>query len=102
MMFNAADFDAALAAASGDDIALAAELRAVFIESAERQLDLLRRARCDGNWKVAATRLQGLAASFHASELLELASEAASGAPGEPGVLRRIRACLDEFLARDR
>ena len=100
-MFNAADFDAALAAASGDDIALAAELRAVFIESAERHLDLLRRARCDGNWKVAATRLQGLAASFHASELLELASEAAIGAPGEPGVLRRIRACLDEFLARD-
>ena len=101
-MFNAADFDAALAAASGDDFVLAAELRDVFVESAERHLDLLRRARCDGNWRVAAERLQGLAASFHASALQTLAEEALSGAPGEPGVLRRIQACLNEFAARDR
>lgn len=95
MAYEAAEFDAALAAAAGDDAGLVGELRAVFAESVARQIDLLRRARCDGNWHVAALRLKGLAASFHALDLVELADEALEGAPGEPGVVRRIQRFLD-------
>lgn len=84
------NLNATLAAAAGDDSALLAELRSVFVESARRQLDLLKRARCDGNWTVAAMRLKGLAASFHASELGDHAEEALVCAPGEPTVIRKI------------
>lgn len=87
--------DANLAAVSGDDAALFSELRTAFIESAEHHLDLLRRARCDGNWEVAAMRLKGLAASFHVTGLIELADEALEAAPGEPGVLR----CIGQFIS---
>ncbi|MDE2562491.1 MAG: Hpt domain-containing protein [Sphingomonadales bacterium] len=82
--------DANLAAVSGEDAALFHELRAAFIESASHHFDLMRRSRCDGNWQVAAMRLKGLAASFHAAELVTLADEALQSAPGEPAVLRSI------------
>lgn len=92
--------DATLAAAAGDDPALLAELRAAFVESIDRQIDLLGRARCDGNWNVAALRLRGLAASFHAGALLELAEEAIVAAPGEPTILRKLEAFRRDFAAR--
>jgi hypothetical protein len=97
MAYEAGALDATLAAAAGEDQALFAELRLAFAESLARQIDLLRRARCDGNWQVAALRLRGLAASFHAEPLIELADEALLAAPGEPGVVRRLQAFLDEF-----
>ena len=91
--------DATLAAAAGDDPALLAELRAAFVESLERHIDLLGRARCDGNWNVAAMRLKGLAASLHAGPLLVLADEAIASAPGEPTVLRKLEAFKRDFSA---
>lgn len=99
MAYQTGALDATLAAAAGEDAALFAELRAAFVASATRQVDLLRRARCDGNWQVAAMRLRGLAASFHAEPLLVLAEEAIECVPGEPSVVRRIIAYLDEFAA---
>lgn len=99
MAYEAGALDATLAAAAGEDPALFAELRQAFGESAARQLDLLRRSRCDANWQMAALRLKGLAASFHASALMVLADEALDGAPGDPAVLRRIKTFLDEFAA---
>ena len=91
----AGDFDATLAAA-GEDAVLLAELRGAFVDSLTHQVGLLRRARCDGNWHVAAMRLRGLGASFHAPELIRLAELALDGAPGEPGVLRKLdRFCAD-------
>lgn len=99
MAYQAGALDATLAAAAGDDGALFLELRQAFIESCARQLDLLRRSRCDGNWRMAALRLKGLAASFHADALLELAEETIEAAPGEPTVIRRIQTWLDEFSA---
>jgi hypothetical protein len=89
--------DATLAAAAGDDPALLAELRAAFVESLERNIDLLGRARCDGNWSVAAMRLKGLAASFHAEVLLALAEEAIASAPGEPTILRKLETFKRDF-----
>jgi len=100
MAHEAADFDATLAAAAGEDPELLAELRAAFVESLTQQVDLLRRARCDGNWEVAALRLKGLGSSFHAPELVELADWALDGAPGEPAVIRKLAALCDRFAAR--
>jgi hypothetical protein len=99
MAFATGDLDATIAAAAGEDPALLAELRAVFAESLARQIDLLRRARCDGNWQVAALRLQGLGASVHAPDLVRLAEEALSGAPGEPAVIRKLESFAGEFQA---
>ncbi len=99
MAYEAGALDETLAAAAGDDPVLFAELRAAFAESLARQIDLLRRARCDGNWHVAALRLKGLAASFHAAPLIDLAEEALDAAPGEPSVVRRLQRFHDEFVA---
>lgn len=99
MAYEAGALDETLAAAAGDDPALFAELRAAFADSLARQIDLLRRSRCDGNWRVAALRLKGLAASFHAAPLIMLAEEALDAAPGEPGVVRRLQQFHEDFTA---
>ncbi|MBV1687100.1 Hpt domain-containing protein [Novosphingobium sp. G106] len=99
MAYEAGALDATISAAAGDDPALFAELRVAFIESLSRQVDLLRRARCDGNWQVAAMRLKGLASSFNAEPLILLANEAIEAAPGDPVAVRRIQTFLDEFSA---
>ena len=98
MAYIAGALDATLATAAGEDAALFAELRGVFAESLARQIDLLRRSRCDANWQVAALRLKGLAASFHAEPLIALADEAFEGAPGDPSVIRRMQQFLDQFI----
>lgn len=97
MAYESGALDATLAAAAGDDPVLMQELRGAFIQSANKQLDLLRRSRCDGNWNVAAMRLKGLAASFHADELLRAAQNALDCAPGEPASIREIEAVLSAF-----
>ncbi|MEL7444998.1 MAG: Hpt domain-containing protein [Pseudomonadota bacterium] len=102
MAYENGALDATLAAAAGEDAALLTELRAAFVESAERQLDLLKRSRCDGNWNVAAMRLKGLAASFHADDLLDAAEHALTSAPGEPAAIRSVEAVLARFSGQIR
>lgn len=97
MAYDPGALNASLAAAVGSDGDLMAELRAAFIESAGRQLDLMGRARCDANWINAASRLKSLAASFGATGLVALADEALDGAPGDPVVLRKVAAAIDDF-----
>ena len=99
MAYLGDSFDANLAAACGADEALFHELRAAFVTSAARQLDLMRRSRCDGNWLVAAERLRGLAASFHAEKLMDLADHAILTAPGDPRALREIAVHLESISA---
>ena len=99
MAYEAGALDATLAAAAGDDAVLYAELREAFRDSVARHVDLLGRARCDGNWIVAAMRLKGLAASFHADGLIELAEEAVEAAPGDPAIVRRLKAFVEDFSA---
>jgi len=99
MAYEVGALDATLSAAAGEDAALFAELRTAFIESLARQVDLLGRARCDGNWQITAMRIKGLAASFHADALMDLAEEALEAAPGDPIAVRKIRAFLDEYAA---
>ena len=97
MAYENGALDSTLAAAAGEDPALVSELRGAFIESAQRQLDLLKRSRCDGNWTVAAMRLKGLAASFHVEELSVAAENALSAAPGEPTAVREVEDVLARF-----
>jgi len=97
--FSGGHLDATFAAAAGEDAVLMAELRMVFGESLDRQIDLLRRARCDGNWAIAAMRLKSLGASFDAPELVGLADEALDSAPGEPVVIRKLERFATEFSA---
>lgn len=97
MAYESGALDATLAAAAGEDPALMKELRVAFLESAGKQLDLLKRSRCDGNWRVAAMRLKGLAASFHADDLLKAAENALLSAPGEPAAIRDIESVLLRF-----
>jgi HPt (histidine-containing phosphotransfer) domain-containing protein len=100
MVYDPGALDASLAAAVGSDPALMGELRAAFLESAARQAELMSRARCDANWRIAASRLKSLAASFGAVGLGALADEALEGAPGDPVVLRKLNGAIDEFVAR--
>jgi HPt (histidine-containing phosphotransfer) domain-containing protein len=99
MVFESGTLEATIAAAAGNDSELYAELRAAFVESVARQVDLLSRSRCDGNWHVSIMRLKGLAASFHVEPLIDLCEEALEAAPGEPGIVRRFQAFVDEFSA---
>ncbi|AOL23449.1 hypothetical protein Ga0102493_112434 [Erythrobacter litoralis] len=100
MAYESGALDATIAAAAGDDSALMGELRKAFLDSAARQLDLLRRSRCDGNWNVAAMRLKGLAASFHAQDLLGAAENALASAPGDPAAIREIDKVIARFSGR--
>ena len=97
MVYEAGALDATIAAAAGDDASLFAELRLAFVDSLARQIDLLKRSRCDGNWQVSAMRIKGLAASFNAEGLIDLAEDALETAPGDPAVVRRLQAFLDDF-----
>ncbi|MEO6718217.1 MAG: Hpt domain-containing protein [Novosphingobium sp.] len=97
MAYESGALDATLAAAAGDDPQLLAELRRAFIDSLARQIDLLSRSRCDGNWQMAAMRLKGLAASFHAEPLTDLAELALDAAPGDPVIVRRLQHYLIEI-----
>lgn len=97
MAYESGTLDATIAAAAGENPALVAELRAAFLDSATRQIDLLSRSRCDGNWRVSAMRLKGLAASFHAEQLMTLAEAALQAAPGEPTVVRALQRFVDDF-----
>lgn len=99
MLYENGALDATLAAAAGEDAALLAELRLAYAESLERHIDLLGRARCDGNWNVAAMRLKGLAASFHSSDLITLAEEALVSAPGDPAIVRKLAKYQAEYAA---
>lgn len=97
MAFDPGTLSSALAVAAGDDNTLIVELRAAFLESARRHVDLLGRSRCDANWRLAAERLKGLAASFGMDGLVDLALEAEAGAPGDPVVQRKIAQAILEL-----
>lgn len=94
MSFDSGPLDRYISSAVGDDPMVAAELRTAFVASATELADLLQRARCDANWSMAALRLKGLAATFGVIPLIQLAEQAMGGAPGDPAVVRDIRAVV--------
>ncbi|ARS25774.1 hypothetical protein [Sphingomonas sp. KC8] len=99
MTYDPGALEIALAAAVGDDPMLVAELGFVFRTSAHGHADALGRASGAPEWRTAAMRLQGLAASFGAVELMVQAERAIVGSPGDPAVLADIARAIDTFIA---
>lgn len=94
MAYDPGQIDATLAAAVGDDPALVAELREAFLDSAKSGLEALQLAGDAEDWRAAAYRLKGLAASFGAVRLMALATELAMSPPHDPDLLRRTRRAI--------
>ena len=97
MAYDPGAIDATLAAAVGDEPALIAELRLAFSESAERALTAMTLATDHDEWRAAAWRLKGLAASFGAVRLMAIATEAAGGAVQDAVVLRKLRRAVERL-----
>ena len=97
MAYDPGAIDATLAAAVGDEPQLIAELREAFLDGVRRGLDNLERARDGEEWRSAAARLKGLAASFGAIRLMAVASEAADAVPQDVNLLRRLRRAAERL-----
>lgn len=82
--------ESVLAQAVGDDPVLVAELRAAFLASATQRIAALSMASTGDVWRSEALRLEGLAASFGLTGLLEIAVEAAELAGPNTPMLDRI------------
>ena len=89
--------DQALAAATGNDDALLADLRAVFLESAARHALSLAGAASVADWRDAAWRLKGCAASFGAAELMAAADRAAAARVRDPLAVADVAAALNDL-----
>lgn len=96
MSYDPGAIEAALAAAVGDEPALIAELRAAFQFSLQRALRDMEVANDVGDWRLAAFRLKGLAASFGAVKLMSIADDA-STVPHDSKSLDRIRRAIDRI-----
>lgn len=97
MAYDPGAIDATLAAAVGDEPALIAELRLAFTESAERALTAMTMAATPEDWRAAAWRLKGLAASFGAVRLMALATEVAEGDPRDQEALKKLRRAVSRL-----
>ncbi|MES2056971.1 MAG: Hpt domain-containing protein [Pseudomonadota bacterium] len=97
MAYDPGAIDATLAAAVGDEPALIAELREAFLDSVQRGLTGLERARDAEGWQAAAWRLKGLAASFGAIRLMAIATEAATVPPQDVVMLRKLRRAVERL-----
>lgn len=94
MAFEGGNLNASLEAAVGDDPALLYDLRRAFLESADRQMDLLARAADEAAWKLALWRLKGLCGSFGVVPMIALVEEAEKTTVGDEKMLRRLRSVL--------
>ncbi len=97
MAYDPGAIDATLVAAVGEDPALIAELRAAFVESAQRAVTAMERAQDETDWRSAALRLKGLAASFGALRLLAVATEASESPAHAAQMLQRVRRSVDRI-----
>lgn len=87
--------EVSLAAALSDDHALLADLQSAFLSGAAGHVSAMREAADDEDWRDAALRLKGLAASFGALALMNGAGRAAKGGRGDGAML----AALDAEIA---
>lgn len=97
MAYDPGAIDATLAAAVGDEPGLIAELRIAFVESAERALTAMTLATEVEEWRVAAWRLKGLAASFGAIRLMALVTKVAEGDPRDAEGLKTLRRAISRL-----
>ena len=95
MAYDPGALEAALAAAVGEEPVLIAELRDAFFSSAAAIVATLRSAETAEEWTHAAQRLKGLAASFGALRIMDVAQGALDLRAGDAGALARIDRALD-------
>ncbi|WP_414899661.1 Hpt domain-containing protein [Sphingomonas flavalba] len=96
-VYDPGALDAALAAAVGDDPTLVAELRSAFMDSAAAHIDAMSNARNPADWQAAAYRLKGLAASFGATRLMDVAEQAATAPAGDAEAIRTATRAISRF-----
>ncbi|PVX30135.1 Hpt domain-containing protein [Sphingomonas pokkalii] len=97
MAYESGAIDATLAAAVGDEPALIAELRTAFLDSVRSSVDMMRSSRGAEDWAGAALRLQSLAGSFGAVQLMALAEEAVRRSSQDGVLLRRIERAVERL-----
>ncbi|WP_322963483.1 Hpt domain-containing protein [Sphingomonas fuzhouensis] len=96
MTYEHGTIDSALAAVAGDEPAVIQDLRRAFVESVTRAMEAMHAAENEGEWREAALRLKGLAASVNALPLMTLAGQAAERDGPDAVILDRI----GELVAR--
>lgn len=90
MTYEHGTIDSALAAVAGDEPAVIQDLRQAFVEGVTRGLEAMRLAENGQEWREAALRLKGLAASVNALPLMTLAGQAADRDTRDGVLLDRI------------
>ena len=95
MSFEPRSLDRLLAEAVGEGSPAAAELRALFLASATGHVAAMTQAAGVPQWRSEALRLQGLAASFGMTRLMEVAARAADAGP-DPLLLDAVADALAE------
>lgn len=90
MTYEHGTIDSALAAVAGDEPAVIQDLRRAFVEGVTRATEAMHMAEDAGEWREAALRLKGLAASVNALTLMTLAAQAAERDGPDPQLLDRI------------
>ena len=98
MSFPPGSLDHLLAEAVGGDGAVIGELRALFLASATGHVTAMSRPAGMEHWREEALKLQGLAASFGMTGLMEIASRAACAGP-DPLLLDAVADALAECRA---
>jgi len=90
MTYEHGTIDSTLAAVAGDEPAVIQELRHAFVEGVTRAMEAMHMAEEAGEWREAALRLKGLAASVNALPLMTLAAQAAELESPDARLLDRI------------
>ena len=90
MTYEHGTIDSAMAAVAGDEPAVIQDLRCAFLEGVTRALETMKAARDGQEWREAALRLKGLAASVNALPLMTLAGQAAERDTRDGDLLDRI------------
>ena len=94
MAYDPGALEAALSKALGDDEALIAELRALFLARVHEHVAVMAAAQTPAAWQSAAMRLQSLAASFGAVRIMELAQGAVQAETPDGRVVRKIERAI--------
>ena len=94
MAYDPGALEAALAAAVGDEPTLIAELRGAFLSSAAAHVATLSQACTIAEWRSAAQRLHGLAASFGALRVMDAATQAARSERIDRSHIRKIERAI--------
>ena len=90
MTYEHGTIDSTLAAMAGDEPAVIQDLRRAFVDGMTRAMEAMHVADDAREWREAALRMKGLAASVNALPLMTLAAQAAEREGSDAQLLDRI------------